>query len=64
MLKEELKFENTNIFEGIPSISAVIKSIESGISTRKILTVFIDAQKRISKSRKYSRRYYCYVYRA
>lgn len=54
MLKEELKFENTNIFEGIPSISAVIKSIESGISTRKILTVFIDAQKRISKSREIS----------
>ena len=54
MLKEETKFNNTNIFEGIPSISAVIKSIESGVSTRKILNVFVDIQKKKSKAREIS----------
>ncbi len=54
MLKEETKFINSNIFEGMPSISAVIKSIESGVSTRKILNVFVDISKKKSKAREIS----------
>lgn len=54
MLKEETKFNNTNVFEGMPSISAVIKSIESGVSERKILNVFVDVQKKKSKAREIS----------
>ena len=51
MLKENSKFENSNIFEGMPSISAVIKAIENNCSDRKILHVFIDASKVSSKRR-------------
>ena len=45
MIKEVSKFENSNVFEGMPSISAVIRSIESGISDRHINAVYIDKQK-------------------
>ena len=38
----------------MPSISAVIKSIENGVSTRKILSVFVDVQKKKSKAREIS----------
>lgn len=54
MLKETSKFENSNIFEGMPSISAVIKSIENGASDRKILHVFVDNTKISSKRREIS----------
>ena len=51
MQKEENKFLDTDVFEGMPSISAVIKSIESGISDRRIITVYIDQQKIRSKAK-------------
>ncbi len=51
MPKENLKYTDTNIFEGMPSISAVIKSIESGLSDRKILSVYVDRQKIKSKAK-------------
>ena len=51
MIKEVTKFEDSNVFEGMPSISAVIKSIESGISDRRIITVYIDQQKIRSKAK-------------
>ena len=35
MIKENIKFEASNIFEGMPSISAVIRSIECGKVTDK-----------------------------
>lgn len=54
MLKETSKFENSNIFEGMPSISAVIKAIENNSSDRKILHVFIDSTKVSSKRREIS----------
>ena len=54
MLKEDLKFKDTNVFEGMPSISAVIRSIESGISSRKIISVIIDENKKKSKAREIS----------
>lgn len=54
MLKETSKFENSNIFEGMPSISAVIKAIENNIGDRKILHVFVDNAKVSSKRREIS----------
>ena len=51
MIKEEAKFCNNDIFEGMPSISAVIKSIELGVSSRRILTIYIDSQKKHSKGK-------------
>ena len=51
MIKEVSKFENSNVFEGMPSISAVIRSIESGISDRHINAVYIDKQKIRSKAK-------------
>ena len=54
MIKENIKFEASSIFEGMPSISAVIRSIESGKSDRQILRVIIDENKRRSKSKEIS----------
>lgn len=51
MIKENQKFEDTNIFEGMPSISAVIKSIENGSSQRKIISVYFDKNKKTSKAK-------------
>ena len=51
MIKEQEKFVDTNIFEGMPSISAVIKSIESKKSTRKIISIYIDKSKKRSKTK-------------
>lgn len=51
MIKETEKYNNSNIFEGMPSISAVIKSIELGYSDRKITAVWFDKAKKHSKSK-------------
>lgn len=51
MIKEQSKFFNSNIFEGMSSISAIIKSIEMEISDRKIISVLIDEEKRKSKAK-------------
>ncbi len=51
MQKEQIKFAENDIFEGMPSISAVIKSIEGGRSARKIMKVYIDNAKRRQKAK-------------
>ncbi|MBE6534443.1 MAG: RNA methyltransferase [Ruminococcaceae bacterium] len=45
MQKEDIKFQDSNVFEGMTSIRAVIKSIDSGNSDRKILKVIFDCNK-------------------
>lgn len=42
MIKEEKKFATSDLLEGMSSISALIKGIESNRNNRKILKVFID----------------------
>lgn len=54
MLKESSKFENSNIFEGMPSISAVIRAIESNATDRRILHVYVDASRVTTKRREIS----------
>ena len=54
MLKENLKFEDSDIFEGMPSISAVIKSIELRKSDRKITRILFDKEKIKSKFKELS----------
>lgn len=54
MLKENLKFENSDIFEGMPSISAVIKSIEARKSDRTITKILFDKEKIKSKAKELS----------
>ena len=54
MQKETEKFNNTDIMEGMSSISAVISSIKSGISDRKIISVYIDKAKKESKKKEIS----------
>lgn len=51
MQKENVKTNNSDIMEGMPSISAVIKSIESNVSDRKLISVYIDRSKQKSKER-------------
>lgn len=51
MQKEELKFQNSTVFEGMTSIRAIIRGIDSGINNRKIKTILFDKDKlkKISK---------------
>ncbi len=49
MIKEELKFSDNDIFEGMTSISALIRAIEVGVAQRRILNVYVDNDKRRSK---------------
>ncbi len=50
MIKEKDKFINSDIFEGMTSISALIKSMESSSNPRKILRVLFDESKQKSKA--------------
>ena len=52
--KENEKFSDSNILEGIISLSAVISGRESGVNTRKIERVLYDVTKARSKSRELS----------
>lgn len=51
MQKETDKFNNSDIMEGMPSISALIKAIESGNNDRTINRIYVDKSKQKSKSR-------------
>lgn len=52
--KESSKFNNSNIFEGMTSISALIKGFENGITDRHIEKILFDESKIKSKSRELS----------
>ena len=54
MQKETNKMTESDLMEGMSSISAVIKAIEAGHTDRKILSVFIDFAKKSSKRREIS----------
>lgn len=51
MLKEELKFIDSSVFEGMTSIRAILRSIDENISDRKINKILFDKEKlkKISK---------------
>ena len=57
MQKEETKFCDSTVFEGMTSIRAIIRSINDGISDRKILKILFDKDKlaKISKEIGYLR---------
>ena len=45
MQKEDIKFKDSTIFEGMTSIRAIIKGQQSGINDRKIIKIFFDKKK-------------------
>ena len=51
MKKEIEKFNTCDIMEGMSSISAVIKAIQRCMTDRKIITVFVDKNKKKSKEK-------------
>lgn len=51
MQKEANKINESDVMEGMSSISAVIKAIERNTTDRRILTVYVDNAKKKSKSR-------------
>ncbi len=51
MHKETDKFNDSDIMEGMPSISSVIKAIEADTTDRQIKTIFIDKNKKKSKEK-------------
>ena len=54
MQKETNKMTESDLMEGMSSISAVIKAIEARHTDRRILSVFIDSAKKSSKRREIS----------
>ena len=54
MQKETSKITESDLMEGMSSISAVIKAIEADKTDRRILSVFIDSAKKSSKRREIS----------
>ena len=57
MQKEQIKFENSCVFEGMTSIRAIIHGIDSGINDRQITKILYDCNKlkKISKEIGYLR---------
>ncbi len=57
MIKEEIKFEDFGVFEGMTSIRAILRGIDSGINERKIDKILFDKSKlkKISKEIGYLR---------
>ncbi len=51
MEKEYNKFADSNIFEGMTSIRAVIKALDSGISDRKIVEILFDKERAAARSK-------------
>ena len=45
MQKEEIKFVDSTVFEGMTSIRAIIKGIDLGINNRKIIRILYDKSK-------------------
>ncbi|MBQ8371966.1 MAG: RNA methyltransferase [Clostridia bacterium] len=46
MLKEDIKFSDSLVFEGMTSIRAIIKGIDSGVNDRRIEKIFFDAERK------------------
>ncbi len=51
MKKEELRFEESTVFEGMTSIRAVIRAAESGTNDRRIKRILFDSAKRKKHAR-------------
>lgn len=51
MQKEELKFKDSTVFEGMTSIRAILRGIDAGVNDRRITTILFDKAKirKISK---------------
>ena len=51
MQKEEIKFKDSTVFEGMTSIRAILRGIDAGINDRRILKILFDRDKikKISK---------------
>ena len=45
MQKEDLKFKDSTVFEGMTSIRAIISGIDSGVNNRKITKILYDTSK-------------------
>lgn len=45
MIKEEIKFQNSTVFEGMTSIRAILSAIDNKISDRKIEKIFYEKEK-------------------
>ncbi len=45
MQKEELKFQDSTVFEGMTSIRAILRGIDAGVNDRKVSKILYDASK-------------------
>ena len=51
MIKEEIKFQNSTVFEGMTSIRSIIKGCELGINDRKIKEIYYDKDKIVKNAK-------------
>ena len=54
MIKEEIRFSNSNIMEGMTSISALLDAKARGINDREIFEIKFDREKAKKKARELS----------
>ncbi len=54
MKKEELRFCDSTVMEGMTSISALLAAKEAGINDREILEIRFDKAKKVKKSREFA----------
>ena len=45
MIKEDIKFQNSTVFEGMTSIRSILRGNESGVNDRRIETILFDVGK-------------------
>ena len=55
MIKEDIKFQNSTVFEGMTSIRAIISALDDGNNDRKIDKILFEKEK-IAKIKKFNRR--------
>ena len=51
MQKEEIRFQDSTVFEGMTSIRAILRGIDAGVNDRRISKILFD----VSKMRKISK---------
>ena len=51
MIKEEIKFQDSTVLEGLTSISALLGAREAGINDREIIKIMFDRAKKEKKAR-------------
>ena len=51
MIKEDIRYQDSTVFEGMASISALLQAMELGLHDRRILDIYVDSAKKSAKEK-------------